>query len=136
MRTRESRWAALVRNGRLEEAAAHYSQALRPRANQAGTHFPVGQTLALQEKIEDGARHLEAAVRLEPNHARARSALADLRSGITRATPLAHRTAVEGVGRRPWRSRMAWRCAISGVGGCARLGSLAPGSLQQYHGLG
>jgi Flp pilus assembly protein TadD len=77
----------LRRQGRLDEAVEAYSRALGIRPNQASTHVSLGQTLASQGKIADATRHFEAALRLDPNHPQARRALADLRNGVTRATP-------------------------------------------------
>lgn len=66
---------ALAEQGRLEEAAAHYLQALRGRHDYAEAHYNLGTALFELGKIEEALPHLEEALRIKPDYAEAHNQL-------------------------------------------------------------
>jgi tetratricopeptide (TPR) repeat protein len=59
----------LEKQGKIQEAAAHYTQALRINPNYAGAHNNLGNVLAKEGKLEEAASHYRQALRIEPNFA-------------------------------------------------------------------
>jgi tetratricopeptide (TPR) repeat protein len=70
--------AALASQGKLPEAIAHYSEALRIDPNHVLAHYNLGITLAREGKNQDAIRHLEMALKLNPRFDQAHRALLDL----------------------------------------------------------
>jgi len=68
---------ALADQGKLREAIAHYSEALRI-APSAGAHYNLGSALARDGRTQEAIGHLESALKLDPGLQRARRALAEL----------------------------------------------------------
>jgi tetratricopeptide (TPR) repeat protein len=67
----------LARQGKLKEATAEYQEALRI-APDTEAHYNLAMVLALDGNAQDSARHLEAALRLDPGFQPARAALQKL----------------------------------------------------------
>jgi tetratricopeptide (TPR) repeat protein len=61
----------LEKQGKIEEAANHYTEALRIKSNYAGAHSNLGNVLAQQGKIEEASSHYTQALRIKPNFAEA-----------------------------------------------------------------
>ena len=59
----------LAKQGKIEEAAAHYNEALRIKPNYAEAHNNLGSLLAKQGKIEEAAAHYTQALRIKPDYA-------------------------------------------------------------------
>jgi tetratricopeptide (TPR) repeat protein len=57
--------------GKIEEAIAHYEQALRIEPDYAEAHYHLGNALAQTGKIEEAIAHFEQALRIEPDDAEA-----------------------------------------------------------------
>jgi tetratricopeptide (TPR) repeat protein len=62
---------ALGQVGKIEEAIAHYEQALRIKPDFAETHYNLGLALSRIGKIQDAIGHYEQALRLKPDYAEA-----------------------------------------------------------------
>ena len=62
---------ALARQGRLNEAIAHCSEALRIRPNYAEAHNNLGAALALQGRLEEAIAQFSKAVQIDPTLAQA-----------------------------------------------------------------
>ena len=58
----------LAQQGKIEEAAAHYKEALRIKPNYAEAYNNLGILLARQGKIEEAAAHYNEALRIKPNY--------------------------------------------------------------------
>jgi len=67
---------ALERQGRRDEASAHFEQALERYPDSARAHHGMGLVRAGQGRLEDANRHFSEAVRLEPTDANMRNDLA------------------------------------------------------------
>ncbi len=66
---------ALARQGKFEEAFAHYSKALRINPDYALAHNDLGNALAQQGKFEEAFAHYSEALRIHPNYALAHNGL-------------------------------------------------------------
>jgi tetratricopeptide (TPR) repeat protein len=71
---------ALASQGKLDEAIAQYTEALRLDPDHARAHGNLGLALEAQGRTADAQRELELALRLNPNNADARTALNALQS--------------------------------------------------------
>jgi len=75
--------AALADRGKVDEAIAHYSEALRIKPNFAEAHYSLGNALASQGKLNEAIAHYSEALRIKPGSAEPHnglgSALADQR---------------------------------------------------------
>jgi len=60
----------LARQGKTEEAAAHYVEALRIRPDYVETHNNLGGILARQGKTQEAFAHFAEALRIKPDYAR------------------------------------------------------------------
>ena len=60
---------ALAEQGKIEEAMAHYAEALRIKPDFAGAHYNLGFALAEQGKIEEAMAHYAEALRIKPDYA-------------------------------------------------------------------
>src|SRR5205823_1346372 len=63
-------------SGRLEDAAAHYREAIREKPGYADPHSNLGNVLAATERLADATAEYEAALRLDPGYADAHANLA------------------------------------------------------------
>src|SRR5437762_2132771 len=72
---------ALVRQGELAEAIAHYEQALRIKPDHADAHANWGNALAQQGKPAEANEHFRQALRINPDFAQARSNLLNALQG-------------------------------------------------------
>ena len=72
----------MVETGKIEEAIAHYEQAVRIRPDFAEAHNNFGTALAQTGKIEEAIAQYEQALRIKPDFAEARNALARLQAGL------------------------------------------------------
>ena len=61
--------AVLYKRGELEEAMAHYRQALRIRPNNEDAHFNLGVVLAGYGELEEAMEHYRKAFQLRPDYA-------------------------------------------------------------------
>jgi Flp pilus assembly protein TadD len=66
----------LASEGRLEEAAEEFGEALRLKPDSADVHNALGITWARLGRMPDAVREFQEAVRIDPTHAGARSNLA------------------------------------------------------------
>ena len=66
---------ALMRQGKIEEAVYHYSEALRIAPNYALAHNNLGDALARQGKVAEAVRQYTEALRLRPDYAEAHNNL-------------------------------------------------------------
>src|SRR5215471_16936018 len=66
---------ALMRQGKIEEAVYHYSEALRIAPNYALAHNNLGDALARQNKVAEAVRQYTEALRLHPDYAEAHNNL-------------------------------------------------------------
>src|SRR5207249_933234 len=71
---------ALAASGRLEDAAAHYREAIREKPGYADPHSNLGNVLAATERLADATAEYEAALRLDPGYADAHANLAAVRT--------------------------------------------------------
>ena len=69
--------AALAEQGRLHEAIAHYTEALRIKPDSAETHNNLGVLLANLGKLDEAIVRYKEALRLNPGFALARRNLAE-----------------------------------------------------------
>ncbi|MFO0583455.1 MAG: tetratricopeptide repeat protein [Anaeromyxobacter sp.] len=69
---------ALLRVGRLPEAAREAEELLRRRPDHAGGHYTLGSILLRQNRTGDGKKHLERALALDPGQLGAHLELANL----------------------------------------------------------
>jgi protein O-mannosyl-transferase len=67
--------SALARAGNLEEAMAHYEEALRMRPDDAETHYNVGLTLAQLGQMQEAIAQYEQALQIKPDYAEAHNNL-------------------------------------------------------------
>jgi len=65
----------LEKQGKIEEAASHYTQALQIKPNYAEAHNDLGTVLARQGKIEEAASHYAQALQIKPDFAEAHNNL-------------------------------------------------------------
>ncbi len=56
----------LLRQGRIDEALSHFSQALRIKPNDALAHYNLGNALDSQGKLEEAIAHYSEALRIDP----------------------------------------------------------------------
>jgi len=66
----------LAEQGRIKEASAHYSKALRMKPDHAETHNNLGLALFRQGRIDEALRHYYRAVQIMPHSAQAHNNLA------------------------------------------------------------
>jgi Flp pilus assembly protein TadD len=66
----------LASDGRLEEAAAEFGEALRLKPDSADVHNALGVTWARLGRMPEAVREFQEAVRIDPAHAGARANLA------------------------------------------------------------
>ena len=69
---------ALGQAGRIEEAIAHYEQALRLKPDYADAHYNLGNALRKGGKGQDAVEHLEQAIRINPDYAEAHDNLGNV----------------------------------------------------------
>jgi tetratricopeptide (TPR) repeat protein len=62
---------ALQRTGKIEEAIAHFEQALRITPGFAGAHYNLGNVFLQEGKLSDAIGHYEQALRVNPDFANA-----------------------------------------------------------------
>ncbi|MCD4715804.1 MAG: tetratricopeptide repeat protein [Desulfobacterales bacterium] len=67
---------ALARQGRLNEAIEHYTEALKIRPGYAIAHDNLGATLARQGNYEEAIKHYGIALKIKPDYAEAHNNLA------------------------------------------------------------
>ena len=67
--------AALLQQGRVEEALANFLEAKRLAPGDAETHYNLGLAYARQQRLAEATSALAEAIRLNPEHARAYAAL-------------------------------------------------------------
>jgi tetratricopeptide (TPR) repeat protein len=77
----------LARLGRPADAAAWVREFLRAEPGNVNAHYELGKLLLLQGQVAAGTDAFEAALALEPNHARAARALAAIAAGDLAAVP-------------------------------------------------
>jgi tetratricopeptide (TPR) repeat protein len=65
----------LAAQGKLDQAVAHYAEALRLKPDYAGVHNDLGLALAAQGKLEQAMAHYAEALRLKPDYAEAHNNL-------------------------------------------------------------
>jgi len=65
----------LLRQGKAQEAIAHFEEALRIKPNYAEAHYNLGVALGQQGKTEEAIAHLEEAVRIKPDYVMAHNNL-------------------------------------------------------------
>ncbi len=66
---------ALAKEGKLNEAIRHYSEALRIKQNYALAHNNLGVALRLQGRLDEAIRHHSEALRIKPDFAKAHNNL-------------------------------------------------------------
>ncbi len=59
---------AFGRQGKYDEAANHYSEALKLNPNIACAHFNLGNIFAMSGQFEEASAHFQEALRLEPRN--------------------------------------------------------------------
>jgi hypothetical protein len=67
--------SALARQGRYEEATAHFMETLRISPNHVPAHYNLGLALAKQGKLDEAIAHYSHALRLRPNYPEALNGL-------------------------------------------------------------
>ena len=65
----------LANRGKLDDAIAHYRQAIRIKPGYVEAHYNLAIVLTRQGRKEEAAEHLENAVRLQPDFSPARRAV-------------------------------------------------------------
>jgi tetratricopeptide (TPR) repeat protein len=75
----------LYRTGKLDEARAQLTEALRREPKRASIHVDLGMTALKQERAQEAIEHFEAALVLQPDWPELRQHLAELRKGRQRA---------------------------------------------------
>ena len=65
----------LAKQGKLAEAAHHFSRAVELKPDYAEAHNKLGIVLATQGKLAEAAHHFSKAVQIKPGHASARNNL-------------------------------------------------------------
>ena len=71
----------LKQAGRIEEAIAHYEQALRIKPDYAEAHYDLGIALEQTGKLREAIGHYQQALRIKPDLTAAQTALARLQAG-------------------------------------------------------
>jgi hypothetical protein len=71
---------ALARTGKVEEAIAHYEQAIRIDPDFAGAHYNLGKALTQVGRVPEAIEHYEQALRINPDFTEAQNALARLQA--------------------------------------------------------
>jgi tetratricopeptide (TPR) repeat protein len=66
---------ALVRQGRLDEAIIHYTEALRIKPDFADAHYNFGVALAQQGKLDEAITYFTEALRIRPDFVGAQKGL-------------------------------------------------------------
>jgi protein O-mannosyl-transferase len=66
---------ALVEQGKIQEAIAHFSEALRIKPDDAEAHYSLGLALAGQRKIQGAIAHFAEALRIKPEYSEAHNGL-------------------------------------------------------------
>jgi len=66
---------ALVKEGRIDEAVGHYSEALRIQPDYLNVHYNLGNVLARQGRIDEANVHYLEALRINPDYAAAHTNL-------------------------------------------------------------
>jgi tetratricopeptide (TPR) repeat protein len=69
---------ALAKQGNLDAAIAHYSEALRLQPDYAQAHSSLADALALRGEIDEAIREYQAALAIDPQFEAARRAVDDL----------------------------------------------------------
>jgi tetratricopeptide (TPR) repeat protein len=72
--------SACYRQARLEEAAAHYVEAIRHDPGLAGAHHGMGAVRYFQGRSAEAAAEFDEAIRLDPSSAQSHSGLASIRA--------------------------------------------------------
>ena len=72
---------ALVQTGRIEEAIAHFQQALRIRPDLPEVRYNLGSALAQVGRVPEAIAQYKQALRIKPDFAEARNALVRLQAG-------------------------------------------------------
>jgi protein O-mannosyl-transferase len=66
---------ALFHQGKIEEAIAHYAEALRIKSDRVETHNCLGVALAFQGRYQEAITHFKEALRIKPDDAAAHNNL-------------------------------------------------------------
>ena len=66
---------ALVKEGRIDEAVGHYSEALRIQPDSLNAHYNLGNVLARQGRIDEAIAHYLKVLRINPDYAAAHTNL-------------------------------------------------------------
>ena len=69
---------ALAATGKMDDAVAHFQEAVRLRPDNASAHFNLGRALAAQGKSDEAIRQFTEALRLKPDFVPARQELQSL----------------------------------------------------------
>jgi len=64
-----------MNQGKLDQAIAHFSEALRVLPNYAEAHNNLGVALGQQGKFDEAAKHFSEAVRVKPDYTDAQNNL-------------------------------------------------------------
>jgi len=70
----------LVKQGKLDDAISHYSQALQRNSELAYVHNNLGVALVKQGRMTDAIRHFSQALRINPEYAGAHNNIRYVRS--------------------------------------------------------
>jgi len=73
---------ALARTGKVEEAIAHYEQALQIEPDLAEVHYNLGTALAQVYRVPEAIAQYEQALRIKPDYAGAHSSLGVVLAGL------------------------------------------------------
>jgi Flp pilus assembly protein TadD len=80
---RNSLGAALIRQGRFDEAVQELKEALQRQPDSAEAHFHLGVALAAQRHHDEAVAELRRTLELEPGYADAKQQLEKLQAGST-----------------------------------------------------
>ncbi|MHC4115915.1 MAG: tetratricopeptide repeat protein [Planctomycetota bacterium] len=69
---------ALARQGKVDEAIKHFSEAVRLDPRDVDAHYSLGQAKARRQKYRDAIGHFQAVLRLKPDHAQAHGYMGSL----------------------------------------------------------
>ena len=70
----------MAQTGKIEEAIAHYEQALRIKPDDAEAHYNLGNALAQVGRVPEAIGQYQQALRIKPGFAEAQNALARLQA--------------------------------------------------------
>ncbi len=69
---------ALARQGKLDEAIVHFTEAVHLNPSDVDAHYSLGQAMARQGNPDEAIRHFSAVLRLKPDHATAHGYLGSI----------------------------------------------------------